>query len=43
MRRAAAKPLFFSYFANQFEGVGASTADGITYGWYPTGLVNQIP
>ncbi len=33
------KPLFYSYFCNRLTAVGRSRIDGITFGWYPTGLV----
>ncbi len=33
------KPIFHSYFTNRLTAVGASEADGVTFGWYPTGLV----
>lgn len=33
------KPVFHSFFCSRETAVGASNADGITFGWYPTGLV----
>ncbi|NOY81868.1 MAG: cellulase family glycosylhydrolase [Kiritimatiellaeota bacterium] len=33
------KPVFHSYFTGRLKAVGASEADGVTFGWYPTGLV----
>ena len=34
------KPVFHSYFCNRLKAVGASEADGITFGWYPSGLAS---
>ncbi|MCC7495210.1 MAG: cellulase family glycosylhydrolase [Fimbriimonadaceae bacterium] len=33
------KPVFHRYFAGRQAAVAQSRADGITWGWYPTGLV----
>ncbi|NUQ01820.1 MAG: cellulase family glycosylhydrolase, partial [Armatimonadetes bacterium] len=34
------KPLFYSYFTGRLAAIGQSSIDGVTFGWYPTGLVN---
>lgn len=34
------KPVFYNCWAGRAAAAAASTLDGVTFGWYPTGLVN---
>lgn len=34
------KPIFYNCWQNRLGALGASTLEGGTFGWYPTGLVN---
>jgi hypothetical protein len=36
------KPIFFNCWGNRAGAAAASTLDGVTFGWYPTGLVNGM-
>lgn len=34
------KPIFYNRWQGRHSAVAASSVDGVTFGWYPTGLVN---